>query len=90
MVLEKRYQILFGTKKQIVEIAIIIEQFPKIKATILEHKIILPRTTPDDDDRVMYFYELELTGPLVEFNKYFEVLAKSPDCFFNESTNLIS
>ncbi len=49
MVLAKRYQTLFGTKKQTVEIANIIEQFPKIKATILEHQIILPRTTPENN-----------------------------------------
>ena len=83
MELEKRYQTLFGTKEQVAEIKAIIEQFDTIKARILEHKIILPKTTPEDK-REIHYYELELIAPKQDLIKYFQLLKKHQEVLFEE------
>jgi len=84
-----KYHTFLGTIDQINEIKSIIGQFSSIKAIILDCKIILPRTTPEDK-RELYYYELELTAPIEDHNKYFEALAKCPNVFFNEVTKFTS
>ncbi|MBJ2174180.1 hypothetical protein JBL43_08020 [Aureibaculum sp. A20] len=84
MILEKKFQTLLGTEEQIAEVKSIIEQFDTIKAVVVEHNIV---RVPNNELKfiVLNHYELELTAPKEDLNKYFEMLKSNPTVLFVES-----